>query len=387
MTPRDADPWPIQANPGGPVDPGDHIGHEAEVEQVLRSIAGVGSLVIGDRRMGKTSLLRKVQQILVPEHVVLRISAETDDIELFARRLLDVLREDSRFADELERWDLDVDVSFRGIRLRRRGGDASQQPDGDTDDLFRWAAARAAPGRLVVILDEIAVLAGAIERDRPGGAVEFLRSLRRPRQELDNVAIVLAGSVGLHHAIPDNAPVNDLHKVRIGPLAIDDAVFLARCLILGEELAVSDAGAVAQAMADASDSIPYFIHHLAGVAGRSRDILEPAGVVSLRDAALADPDDPWNLRHYRDRLPLYYSDRHTLAGHILDAYATADQPLDVPGVMAWLAAVDLDERPSRDDLLRLVEQLESDHYLRRTGQSDTFASRILRDAWRQMRRI
>ncbi|MGH2367434.1 MAG: ATP-binding protein, partial [Chloroflexota bacterium] len=85
--------------------------------------------------------------------------------------------------------------------------------------------------------------------------------------------------------------------------------------------------------------------------------------------------------------PLYYSDRHTLAGHILDAYATADQPLDVPGVMAWLAAVDLDERPSRDDLLRLVERLESDHYLRRTVQSDTFASRILRDAWRQMRRI
>lgn len=88
------------------------------------------------------------------------------------------------------------------------------------------------------MIDEIAVLARAIELGRAGGAVEFLRSLRRPRQELDNVTVVLSGSVGLHHAVRDNAPINDLVKVRIGPLEPEDATFLARCLIRGEQLPV-----------------------------------------------------------------------------------------------------------------------------------------------------
>ena len=106
----------------------------------------------------------------------------------------------------------------------------------------------------------------------------------------------------------------------------------------------------------------------------------------LREAALTDPDDPWNLRHYRDRLVDYYADRSELAAHVLDAYASADEPLDLGELQHRLSMVELDQRPSRDDLVRLVEQLESDHYLRRRGPTDTFASRIVRDAWRAMRR-
>jgi hypothetical protein len=378
-------PWPIAANPGGPVDPEDHIGHDVELHTVLRSTADVGALIVGDRRMGKTSLLRKVERVLAPEHVVLRISAETDDVDLFAGRLLESLRKHSAFADELARWSADIDVTWRGIRLRRQGG-AGSEADQSWDDLFRWAAARAAPARLVVLLDEIAVLVAAIERQRPGGAMEFLRSLRRPRQDLDNLAMVLAGSVGLHHAVPDSAPVNDLHTVRVGPLAFDDAVFLGRCLILGEAIAVSDDTAVAEAMARAADSVPFYIHLLAVAATRADGVLDPAGVVALRDAALSDPDDPWKLRHYRERLADYYGDRRTLAMHVLDLYAGAEQPLDIDDVAAGLAAVELDDRPTRDELIRLVEQLESDHYLRRTANADTFSSLILRDAWRHLRR-
>lgn len=382
-----AAPWPIQANLGGPVDPADHIGHGAEFTEVLRSVAGVGALVTGDRRMGKTSLLRKVEHVLSSEHVVVRISAETDDPELFGRRLLDVLRGHRVFAEELARWSVAVDVGWRGVRIRREDTGGSAGPD-DADDLFRWAAARAAPARLVVILDEIAVLAMAIERRRAGGAVEFLRGLRRPRQEAGNLAMVLAGSVGLHHALVDTTPVNDLQRVRVGPLAADDAAFLARCLLLGEQVAVSDEAAVVAAMVEAADAIPYFLHHLAHAAQRRGGaVLDPGGVWALRDAALVDPDDPWNLRHYRDRLPGYYGPDAELAGHVLDAVATADAPLNLSQLASRLAAVELDVRPSRDDLLALVERLEADHYLARRGAADTFASRIVRDAWRAMRRL
>jgi len=380
------DPWPIQANLGGPVDPGDHIGHGDELDEVLRSTESVGALLTGDRRMGKTSLLRKAEQLLSGEHVVLRMSAETDDIELFGSRLLDALRGHHVFAEELKRWNVLVDVGYKGIRLHRQPDGGPEKEEG-TDDLFAWAAARATPAKLVVIIDEITVLVTAIERERPGGAVEFLRSLRRPRQELDNVTVLLSGSLGLHHAVQDGAPINDLQKVRIGPLADDDAVFLARCLLLGEEIETSDELGVARAMAEQSDGVPYFVHHLAAAARRKGGVLTPEDVGALRDAALDDPDDPWNLRHYRDRLATYYGADRDLIGHVLDAYAKVEEPLDVDALLSALGAVDIDDRPTRDELLRLVEHLESDHYLERRGSSDQFSSRILRDAWRHMRRL
>lgn len=385
--------WPIQANLGGPVDPADHIGHGDEFDQVVRSVGAVGALVTGDRRMGKTSLLRKVEHVLSPEHVVLRISAETDDPELFGRRLVDVLRGHRVFAEELARWSVTVDVGYKGVRIRREGGVGGSGGGGgggladEPDDLFRWAAARAAPAKLVVILDEIAVLALAIERRQAGGSVEFLRSLRRPRQEMDNLAMVLAGSVGLHHAVVDTTPVNDLQRVRVGPMAAPDAAFLARCLLLGEQVHTWDEDAVVAAMVEAADAIPYFLHHLAHAAQRRGTTLTPAAVWDIRNAALVDPDDPWNLRHYRDRLRDYYGDAHELAASVLDAAAVADGPLDLSQLASRLAAMELEVRPTRDALLALVERLEADHYLARQGVADAFATRIVRDAWRAMRRL
>lgn len=376
------DPWPISPNPSGP---DDHIGHEAELHEVLLSVDSVGALLPGDRRMGKTSLLRKAEQLLT-EHVVVRISAETEKLDLFGPRLLELLRGHSVFADELKRWKMEVDVGYQGIRLRRRTGDGPERAE-DSDDLFTWAAARAAPTKLVVIIDEVTVLVTAIEQQHPGGAAEFLRSLRRPRQELPNVAVILSGSIGLHHAVRDSAPLNDLRKVRIGPLAPPDAVFLARCLLLGGRIETDDDMDVASTMAEATDGVPYFLHHVAAEASRRGGVLTAGGVADIRQAALTDPDDPWHLRHYRERISRYYGADPDLVLHLLDAYALADGPLDVEALAAGVASVPIDGLPSRDELVRLVESLESDNYLTRRGNADEFAFRLLRDAWRSMRRL
>ncbi len=377
-------PWPVIANVGGPVDPDDHIGHRLELDAMLASTQSVGALLTGDRRMGKTSLLRKAEHCL-SEHVVLRISAETDDADLFGRRFLEVLRGNHAFADELKRWHIEVDVGYRGIRLTRRPVEGSGPED--VDDLFVWAAQRVAPAKLIVVIDEITVLVAAIERQDPGGGVEFLRNLRRPRQELPNVVNILSGSVGLHHVVRDPTPINDLRKVRIGPLAHDDAIFLARCLLLGQDIEASDELGVAEAMADETDGIPYFLHHLAAEARRQAPQLTPVEVRRLRDEALQDPDDPWNVHHYRERVPEYYGDDSELALQVLDAFAKVSGPLGIDALLSQLGAVELDRRPTREELVPVVENLEADHYLTRVGDIDEFSSRILRDAWRSMRRL
>lgn len=376
----------MSANTGGPVDPNDHVGHDEALDEVLLSTDTVGSLLTGDRRMGKTSLLRKVESLLCRDHVVLRVSAETGSVELFASRLLNTLHRTSAFARELENWHVTVDVGYRGFRLQRTPTAKNQQAP-PTDDLFSWAAKKAAPRKLIVIIDEITVLAQAIEKTNPGGALELLRNLRRPRQELDNVAIVLAGSVGLHHATSDFAPLNDLRKVRVGALEPAAGRYLVRCLLLGEGVQASDDRAVADAIYHQADGIAYYIHNLVASARRRGGVLQPQTVSQLRQQAMEDPDDPWDLRHYDRRIDDYYGGRSKLVRHILDIYATASAPLTVTDMSAHLLAVEMSQRPSRDELLLLLEQLEADHYLLRIGGTDSFASTVIRDAWRSIRRL
>jgi hypothetical protein len=51
---------PIRTVPGGVIDPEHMVGRDAEVMAATRAVSGMGALVTGDRRVGKTSLLRKL---------------------------------------------------------------------------------------------------------------------------------------------------------------------------------------------------------------------------------------------------------------------------------------------------------------------------------------
>jgi len=380
-------PWSIVANLGGPVDPQDHIGHEDELSEAFRAAGSVGALFLGDRRMGKTSLLKTFIARLDGEHVVLFLSAETDSPELFGQRLLDALRGHHPFAEEIDRWSMDVDVSYRGISLRRRG-DADGTTIEGTDEFFAWAASHAGAAKLVVIIDEIAVLVAALEAAHPNGGAEFLRSLRRPRQERDDVVVMLSGSIGLHHVVSDSSPVNDLQRIYVGPLAHDDAAFLARCLFLGEELEVTDEVAVADAIATQAEGVAYYVHGLVLQAARLGRTVSPDDIAALRDRAIGDPDDPWNLRHYRERIPRYYDTDAPLVHELLDVFATTPGPVPIDAVREQLLMrPDLEVQPSREQLIKVIERLEADHYLVRTGDGDEIALRILRDAWRHLRRL
>jgi hypothetical protein len=374
---------PMVAIAGGVVGPDELIGRAQETVEVVRAAYGPGAMLLGDRRMGKTSLLRKLEQVLVDEgFVVVSLSAETTKPETFADRLSDALRQHTRFKRELAKWTVSVDVTVRGVNLKRTGKKGSA----NNDDLFVWAAKHTFPDRLVVLIDEITVLVGALGSS-PGEAAEFLHSLRRARQETPNLAMVFAGSIGLHHVVPDASTVNDLEKVLIGALEPCDAFFLAQCLLEGNQIDTDDSEEVASALVDATTAIPYFLHHLANSAQKDSAPLTPDRVLGLVDEALRDPLDPWDLRHYRDRLRSYYGDDAELAGACLDQYALADQ-LSIDELLSRLGTVHFDKRPTRDDLVVLVGKLEADHYLQKLpNSSDRFAVPIIQQAWIALRRL
>lgn len=391
--PDDATPWPIPVTPGGPIGPRDHVGHLAEYQRVLDGIAvgQVGVNLTGDRRQGKTSLLNLLEAVLtdMDDYRVLRISAETGSAETMTSRLRERVRAATWLGREAERWALDLDVSFKGIHLRRSGG---PRPDHErpkiTDDLLVLAAHKVAPRRLIVIIDEITVFLTEVGAEHEDGALEFLRSLRRARQEgADNLAIVLSGSMGLHHVVPTMQAVNDLLPVRVGRLAEDEATFLARCLLLGAGMESKHPDRLAAAMATAADHGAFYLHHLTEQLRRQDGPVSPGDAAIAIDALLSDPDDPLDFAHYRDRLPTYYGTDAALAGQALDAIATDTR--------AWLTTDDVvdavtattGDRPDRPAAASVLQRLEKDHYLEATRDGTRFASDLLRRAWIVVRRL
>jgi hypothetical protein len=385
---------PMTTNPGGVVDPQDLVGRDVELVRLLHSVETGGSKLLGDRRMGKTSLLRKLEEQLRPVgHTVIRVSAETSDPATFGRNLLDAMRSVHALGREWPHWErefggeLKVNVGVFGLKLTAKASSGDREPP--AVDLFQRCAEvtrHSGPYRLSFIFDEITVLARALGERTPGGADEFLRTLRVPRQELQGVSMILAGSIGLHHVVSDLSVVNDLDSVVVGPLTDPEALYLARCLLRGAGIARAHEVAIAETIAEQTCAIPFYIHKLVQELGE-RGMTNPrrTEVVDLVDDALRN--DRWEMRHYLDRIPIYFGADAELVTSMLDAYAVSDSPLTVDDLSARLDAVDLERRPSRDTLLSIVVRLEADHYLVRVDAADRFATSLLRRAWRELRRL
>ncbi|WP_349271205.1 hypothetical protein MPNTM1_02391 [Mycolicibacterium parafortuitum] len=371
---------------GGVVPTEDVVGRVRESNEVLASLPHSGAVLVGDRRHGKTSLARLVQRMAADSGaVVVSVSAERESYAEFVSALLAELgRLDPAWAQELAK--IRLTLTAGPVQLHRDSRAAAT-----LDDLLHRAIRRADGRILALFIDEVSVLARNLERADPGSGDTFLHLLRRVRQENPGrVATVLSGSIGFHHVSAD-APstVNDIPKIAVGPIRSDHATYLAQCLLLGSGTPATDQYAVAAAIAAAAENVPYYIQHLVAAARKSWHDTGVAPYPELVDLlvldAIGNPYDPWDLRHYRDRLPHYYGDDAPAIAGLLDIYAHAGGPLDVDTVLMRLRS-EGSPITDRAQLVSIIERLTLDHYLNRVGDADRFSSPLLQRAWKAMRR-
>ena len=371
---------------GGIVPPEDVVGRVREAGEVLASLPAAGAVLVGDRRHGKTSLSRLVQRLAADRGaVVVAVSAERASYADFVAALTSELaRLDPGWAQELAR--IRVSVTAGPVRVERDVRAAAA-----FDELLNRAIRRTDGRLLALFIDEVSILARNLEREQLGSGDAFLHLLRRLRQENQgSLATVLSGSIGFHHVSGD-APstVNDITKIAVGPIRFDHATYLAECLLMGSGTPTTDRHAVAAAIASAAENVPYYIQHLVAAARKSTQTTGAAAVPELIerlvDDAVDDPYDPWDLRHYRDRLTHYYGDDAPAIGKLLDVYAHADGPLTVDTVLTRLRS-EGSTIADRDALVGFIERLVLDHYLIRTADADRFSSALIQRAWKSMRR-
>lgn len=371
---------------GGIVPPNDVVGRYRDVEAVLAALSHCGAVLVGDRRHGKTSLSRVVQQhVAAAGATVIAASAERETYPDFVAALASELAKlEPTWSQELSK--LRFSLTAGPVKVER-----DERAAAALDDMLARTVARADGHQVVLFIDEVTVLARNLERREAGSGDSFLHTLRRFRQDYGGrVATVLSGSIGFHHVSPD-APstVNDISKITVGPIRADHAAYLAECLLLGVGVHPADAHGLAPAVAAAAENVPYYIQHLVAASLNSwratGSIPRPTEIQGFVTAAISAPTDPWDLRHYRDRLTHYYGADATVIANLLDVYAYAEAPLTIDEVLVRVRSEGL-PIADRDQLVRYVERLELDHYLVRDDDADHFASGLVRSAWRAMRR-
>ena len=384
------------------------VGRDQLIAQLWTLLQNHSLRFTAERRVGKTTVMLKLHD--QPAHNfqplfidLEKISSPTHFVEALlqsahAHNLL------SRSAQALKSWQ---------SLLRQLGGleiagmiklptDSRQHWSATLDTVLHELCQQPDHRRPLLLLDELPYMLQRFATDGcPADALLLLDCLRAARQKYPGLRMIFAGSIGLHHVLRElrqqtlaSEPLNDLPAVEIRGLEMAAACQLARQQLHNYQLqlAPDQAPAVLERIALRTDGVPFYVAALVSHLASHADPVTPQSVDLVVRHLLTADTDPWEMEHFRSRLPAYYrgtiSDANGrlipqchIASELLDHFALADQPLSINH--AWTAMRSRFALTDRQYLVQLLRSLAQDHYL--VSSSDklySFRFPLIRSWWR-----
>lgn len=378
----------MKVNPGGILAPTEVVGRDQLIKKLWRILDRQSLVLTAERRMGKTSIIKKMNS--EAPNTVITIYRDLEGIKTavgFAKR---VLEDVEAYLSGLQKSAVRVRALLKqltgaeiaGVKLPEilevHWHDVLQRT---MEDLLEHQDCP-----VIFFWDELPLMLYDIKQQQGESvAQEILDVLRSLRQTHTNLRMVFTGSIGLHNVLTSlkragyaNDPTNDMKIVDVPPLEQADAEDLARQLMMGEGLAVEVEETV-QKIAKAADNLPFFIHHLVDhlvlEGGESVDI---PGIVRRY---MIDPQDPWHLRYYRERIDTYYlNEDKALALALLDVLALVSEPLSFDEIYnRVLSQTDAFDDESTRDVLTLLQR---DHYIQQVDiNAYRFRFSLIQQSW------
>lgn len=355
-------------------------------------------LLTGQRRMGKTSVLRELGRRLEAEGWVFLFTdvegatCAEDAIADIAQAVHPVRSISSRLATGMKRWigDNIEELSASEFRVKVRAGLDAGSWRRHGEQLFCDCAAHDHP--VLLVIDELPIFLKRMLRGGDGArrVEEFLSWLRGVLQALGNSSpvLIVSGSIGLcplvkRLGIPDR--INHLDPFRLGPWNRDTSVECFERLAKSHELRIEDGvpNAVYEAL---GVGIP---HHVQSFFARLRDLamMQDRDRVTVEDVkevyrnALLGPSGQNDLVHYESRLKEGLEDEsYSIAMEILAEAAVQDvfTPNARRSLERLYSALENDA-PGR--VADVLEILVHDGYLEDGDDGYSFPSRLLKDWW------
>lgn len=389
----------MRSSTGRWVSGADFFDREAELDVLESRVRGRNHVLLtGQRRMGKTSILRELGRRLEGDGwVFLFVDVEgadgpEDAIADIAQATHPYRPISSRFATGMRRWlsDKVEEVGASQFRLKVRAGLNAGSWRRYGKRLLSDCAKQERP--VLLVIDEVPIfLKRMLERDGSATRVdEFLSWLRATILALgeNSPVLILSGSIGLDPLvrrlrIPDR--INHLDPFRLGPWDRETSVACFERLAESHELRVEVgvAGAVHDALGlGIPQHVQSFFARLrehATMQGRHR--VTVADVAEVYRNGLLGPSGQSDLVHYETRLREAFDD----AGHSLAMEIVAEAAVEgvfTPVAERSLAA--LYGGLMEDVAVRIADVLEvlvHDGYLEAGEDGFRFQSRLLKDWW------
>lgn len=388
----------MKANPGGYIALSDIIGRDALARRLWRILERQSLVLTAERRLGKTCIIKKMVEE-APEDK-LPIYRDLEGIRTAPEFVETLFQDVQAYLGGLERTAQRVRLFLAQLSGTEVGG-VFKLPDIAAphwktlltkiiEDLLEHQ------DRMVVLFwDEMPYMIYNIKhRDGEGAGMELLDALRSLRQMYSRLRMVFTGSIGLHNVVTSlkregyaNDPTNDMDTVEVPPLTPGDAQELARRLLDGENIQTHNHEGTAQTIAEAVDGIPYLIHHLVDQLVQRGGMVDAVAVDHMVDTCLTDPHDRWHLRHYRERIDIYYSpDERPFALNILDVLSTSSQSVPFDDVFNSLKSRLVTED---SEMVRYVLMLlQRDHYIvQQTSGAFSFRFPLIQKSWKLQRSL
>ena len=380
----------IRANPGGIIDPRNVIGRDKLIGEIWRRLEQQSIILSAERRMGKTTIINKMQaeageKRLPIFHDLEGIKSAVEFVEAIWQDAVTYLSAKGKSTKKFQ----DFLRSFKGIEIKGFKIPEMAATQWKTlltkiiEDLVENQ-----DGQVIFLWDEVPYMLDNMSKNKPEEAMELLDVLRMLRQTYD-IRMIFTGSIGLHHIVKklqqqgySNEPTNDMYPVEVTPLTENHAQNLAVKLLRGERIESDNPLEIASEIAKATNNIPFYIHHLVNDLRFTKNIT-PEVIEQTLETSFANPQNPWKMEHYRDRINNYYAeDQKPYALKILDLFAEEDS-LTFKELWNRLSLnPKFDDEETARNILRL---LLKDYYLQQKAKSYSFRYPIIKKYWELLR--
>lgn len=360
----------------------DFVGRDPIIEDLWLRLQERNLLLIGPRRVGKTSILKAMEEQRRADWGLLYVDLEGLTSE---REMVDAVRRAGEARTLWERISGAIgqveSVEVGGILGASRTTLTDPGPWETLADLLASQLEKSHAAHFVVALDEVPWWLDGVEAAAPRSARTVLAQLRRLRADrrLSRVRWIFTGSVGLAgraHHWNASAEVNDLDIVEVPPLDEAAGKALFETALIGAQVD-PDACRYAHALAG---GLPHWIRLL-------------VDRVRSRQLTRVTRDDVDNVRaellsahqrlHFEDATHghfdrLWDDPEREWAQAILDHIAQSESSLPILGVL--MATQGLTGAP-RADLSGVLLRLVDEFYLVESDDRVTFAVPLVRLAW------
>lgn len=308
----------MRINPGGTIPVGDVVGRGQLVKELWRVVERQSVVLAAERRIGKTTVLRKMRDESPDWANVVFVDLEAvQSTEGFSRKMYQELKP---HVGRLERLGIDVRNFFSSFK--GAGAAGVKLPEADK---HRWkellrkvfeSFEKGGNGKLILMLDELPwMLEKIYVKNGPEEAMDLLDFLRESRQQREeSLRLIYTGSIGLHHILGKlkkdghgGTPINDMCLVEVPVLEQGDALALVEGLVEGENISCSEPNAKEQ-LAISCDCFPFYIHHAMDEFVKTGQTLTRQTVGEVVTRLIENEGSPFQLQHYHERLGIYYPD-------------------------------------------------------------------------------